>query len=109
MNTQPIKLCARTDIPEGEMIETSVPGTDNSLLLVSTKGAIRAFQNKCPHMDIPLCQGAFDGEVITCTEHLWQFDAQTGAGIEPEDAKLQQYPVSVIGDEVFVELPEAAE
>ena len=68
MNTQPIKLCARTDIPEGEMIEMSVPGTDNSLLLVSTKGAIRAFQNKCPHMDIPLCQGAFDGEVITCTE-----------------------------------------
>ena len=51
MNTQPIKLCARTDIPEGEMIEMSVPGTDNSLLLVSTKGAIRAFQNKCPHMD----------------------------------------------------------
>ena len=45
MNTQPIKLCARTDIPEGEMIEMSVPGTDNSLLLVSTKGAIRAFQN----------------------------------------------------------------
>jgi hypothetical protein len=36
MNTQPIKLCARTDIPEGEMIEMSVPGTDNSLLLVST-------------------------------------------------------------------------
>jgi len=91
------------------MIEMSVTGTDNSLLLVSTKGAIRAFQNKCPHMDIPLCQGAFDGEVITCTEHLWQFDAQTGAWIEPEDAKLQQYPVSVIGDEVFVELPEAAE
>lgn len=44
MNTQPIKLCARTDIPEGEMIEMSVPGTDNSLLLVSTKGAIRAFR-----------------------------------------------------------------
>ena len=74
MNTQPIKLCARTDIPEGEMIEMSVPGTDNSLLLVSTKGAIRAFQNKCPHMDIPLCQGAFDGDSTAC-------NAVCGSGI----------------------------
>ena len=46
MNTQPIKLCARTDIPEGEMIEMSVPGTDKRLHLAFTKGANRDFQNK---------------------------------------------------------------
>ena len=103
MSAQLIKVCSPSDIPDGEMVEMPLLGAETTILLVRVHGVIRAFQSKCTHMDIPLCHGAFDGEISTCLEHLWQFDATSGAGIDPEDTRLQQHNVSVINSEVFVE------
>ena len=90
MSAQLIKVCSTSDIPDGEMVEMPLLGAETTILLVRVHGVI-------------LCHGAFDGEIITCLEHLWQFDATSGAGIDPEDTRLQQHNVSVINSEVFVE------
>jgi toluene monooxygenase system ferredoxin subunit len=33
----------------------------------------------CPHQEVALCEGLFDGTVLTCHQHLWQWDIRSGA------------------------------
>ena len=96
------KVCTVDDLWEGEMESFTVNGHD--ILLVSAEGGeIKAFQGICPHQDIPLVEGKFDGKKVICRAHLWQFDATTGLGINPSDCALAEYPVKLDGDDVYVE------
>jgi toluene monooxygenase system ferredoxin subunit len=96
------KVCSVEDLWEGEMEAFTVNGHD-IMLVCAEGGAIKAFQGMCPHQDIALAEGKFDGKKVICRAHLWQFDASTGKGINPDDCALAEYPVKVEGDDVFVE------
>ena len=97
------KVCAVDDLWEGDMESFEVDGTEILLVCVDDK-TIKAFQGMCPHQDIPLAEGKFDGKTVVCRAHLWQFDACTGKGINPADCALAEYPVKVSGDEVLVDV-----
>ena len=56
----------------------------------------------CPHQDVALCEGLFDGSVLTCHQHLWQWDIRTGAPMGLAEAPLERYDVSVEGDAIYV-------
>lgn len=76
----------------------------HEVLLVSpVDGGIRAFQGACPHQDIPLVEGKFDGKVVICRAHQWVFDGCTGEGINPANCRLAEYPVKVEGEVVLVD------
>ncbi|KAB0583924.1 Rieske 2Fe-2S domain-containing protein [Ideonella dechloratans] len=96
------KVCTLDEVWEGEMTEVEVGG-HVIVLLGMDGGEVRAFQGVCPHQDIPLCEGKFDGKVLMCRAHQWTFDAQTGAGINPGDCRLAQYPVRIEGEDVLVD------
>lgn len=95
------KACTLDDVWEGEMTEVEIG--EHVIVLVGLEGGeIRAYQGTCPHQEIPLCEGKFDGRVLTCRAHQWTFDARTGEGINPGDCRLARYPVQVEGDDVLV-------
>lgn len=96
------KVCTLNELWEGEMESFNIDGQE-ILLVCAEGGDITAFQGICPHQDIPLIEGKFDGKKIICRAHLWQFDACTGKGINPDDCALAQYPVRVVGEDVLVE------
>lgn len=97
------KACTLDEVWEGEMTEVDVG--EHQVLLVGLEGGdVRAFQAVCPHQDIPLSEGKFDGKVLMCRAHQWTFDARTGLGINPGDCRLAEYPVRVDGDDVLVEV-----
>ena len=96
------KVCTLDELWEGEMESFEVDGQE-ILLVCAEGGDIKAFQGICPHQDIPLIEGSFDGKKIICRAHLWQFDACNGKGINPDDCALAEYPVKVDGDDVLVE------
>ncbi|WP_374324831.1 Rieske 2Fe-2S domain-containing protein [Azonexus sp.] len=95
------KVCTVDDLWEGEMEAFSVNGHE-VLLVCAEGGAVKAFQGMCPHQDISLAEGKFDGEKIICRAHLWQFAACNGKGINPADCALAEYPVQVDGDDILV-------
>jgi toluene monooxygenase system ferredoxin subunit len=97
------KSCDLDDLWEGEMLEVDV-GERSVLLVRLDGGEVRAFQAACPHQDIPLSEGKFDGSVLMCRAHQWTFDASTGVGINPGNCRLAEYPVRIEGDAVMVEV-----
>lgn len=95
------KVCTVDDLWEGEMEAFSVNGHE-VLLVCAEGGAVKAFQGMCPHQDISLAEGKFDGEKIICRAHLWQFAACNGKGINPADCALAEYPVKLEGDDILI-------
>jgi toluene monooxygenase system ferredoxin subunit len=81
------------DLWEGDMDPVDVQGT--KVLLVNVDGEVRAYQNRCPHQAWALDEGDFDGATLTCVRHMWQFDAASGQGVNPNDCSLNGYPCEV--------------
>ena len=79
---------------------------DYEIVLVNTGGEANAYYGLCPHALGRLGDGEFDGKVITCHHHLWQFDARTGEGLNPRGACLLRFPVFIENGEVIVTVPE---
>ncbi|MEX3816058.1 Rieske 2Fe-2S domain-containing protein [Paraburkholderia sp. BR13439] len=95
------KVCTLDDLWEAEMTEVEVDG--HVIVLVRPEGGEpRGFQGICPHRDIRLVEGKFDGRVLTCRAHQWTFDANTGKGINPGDCRLAEYAVKLQGDDLLI-------
>jgi len=97
------RVCAEDDVWEGEMSFQVLPD-GMAVLLVNPDGRIRAFQGVCPHQATLLADADFDGEIITCPGHLWEFDACSGAGINPANSRLREYPSCVRSGELFIQI-----
>ncbi|BBX61466.1 hypothetical protein MSAS_06400 [Mycobacterium saskatchewanense] len=79
---------------------------DLPILLVHLRsGELRAFAGTCPHAGFPLADGDVEGSVLTCSAHSWEFDLDTGAGLNPDNCRLQPYQVRRDGDHIVVALP----
>jgi toluene monooxygenase system ferredoxin subunit len=73
-------------------------------LLVARAGdGCFAYQAVCPHQDVALCEGLYDGATLTCHMHLWQWDITTGAPIGLAEAPLERYDLTIEGPSVYVE------
>jgi toluene monooxygenase system ferredoxin subunit len=77
---------------------------DTAILLLRIDGQFHAYQGRCPHQGAALAEGEFDGELITCGAHRWQFDARNGRGVNPKSACLKRFPVHVVERKVLVEV-----
>ncbi len=83
------------------MIECEAEG-GLALLVVNSGDDYFAYQALCPHQDAPLCEGLYDGTVLTCHQHLWQWDIRTGAPMGLAEEALESFPVQVEGDSIYV-------
>jgi len=98
------KICTLDDVWEGDMASFETQDGTEILLVFADGGELRAFQNICPHQHFELIEGTLDGNVLTCRAHLWQFDADSGAGVNPKDCALAVYPLKIDGDDVYVDV-----
>jgi nitrite reductase/ring-hydroxylating ferredoxin subunit/(2Fe-2S) ferredoxin len=94
------RVCAAADVPVNGLKEVTANGT--SVLVVNTGSGFCAFQSLCPHEAIPLADGVCDGTVLTCLEHMWQFDVKTGAPLGDAQEGLKSFPSKEENGEVFV-------
>lgn len=90
------------DLPENELVEKAVKGI--TVLLLRYNDQVFAFPPSCPHMEEPLKNGMFDEDegVITCTKHLWQWDAKTGEAVGLAECPLLKYQLKVAEGRVLL-------
>ena len=96
-----IFVCPRSQVPANGMVECAVEG-GVKLLVANAGEEYFAYQAMCPHQEVALCEGLYDGSVLTCHQHLWQWDIRTGAAIGLAEAPLESFPVQVEGDSIYV-------
>ncbi len=89
------------EIPANGLKECEAEG-GLKLLVANSGSEYFAVQAICPHQDVALCEGLFDGSVLTCHQHLWQWDIRTGAPMGLAEAPLERYDVTVEGDAIYV-------
>jgi toluene monooxygenase system ferredoxin subunit len=95
------RVCERGAVPDGGMkqfaLDTGLP-----ILVVNAGGEFFAYQAFCPHEEVKLEDGVHDGSVLTCLEHLWQFDLRTGAPQGDAECGLQTYRLKEEGGSLQV-------
>jgi toluene monooxygenase system ferredoxin subunit len=95
-------ICRTGDVPANGLKECEVEG-GLKLLVANSGSEYFAVQAICPHQEVALCEGMYDGSVLTCHQHLWQWDIRTGAPIGIAEAPLERYDVTVEGDAIYVD------
>lgn len=96
-----VQICRRADVPDNGTKECDAPG-GIKVLVANSGGEYFACQAMCPHQDVALCEGLFDGAVLTCHQHLWQWDIRTGAPIGLAEMPLECYKVECDEDAVYI-------
>lgn len=98
----PWKMACRTeDVPESGLKECALEG-GGRVLIVRAGEEYFAYQASCPHQEVPLEEGFYDGDVLTCHQHLWQFDVRSGEPLGIAEEPLQGYPLKREEDVLYV-------
>ncbi|HVL09282.1 MAG TPA: Rieske 2Fe-2S domain-containing protein [Burkholderiaceae bacterium] len=101
-----IHICKAEDIPANGMKSYDID--DGTKVLVANAGeCYYAYQGLCPHQDVCLDEGYFDGSTLTCHQHLWQWDITTGDAIGLAEAPLERYDIDVQDGDIFLVRSEA--
>jgi toluene monooxygenase system ferredoxin subunit len=82
-------------------------GEGLKVLIASSGEAYFACQATCPHQDVALAEGLYDGSVLTCHQHLWQWDIRSGSPIGLAEMPLECFKVEMDNDSIYVDTPGA--
>ena|SRR5215469_16971365 len=93
----------RSEISPGTTRRVVIDG--NEILICNVDGNIYAIEDVCTHDGGPLDQGELEGEVVVCPRHGATFDVRTGDALTlPAVVPLLTYPVTLEGDDVYLEV-----
>jgi toluene monooxygenase system ferredoxin subunit len=70
------KVCSLSDLRANELRPQEINGIP--VLVVNGSSRRMVIPQSCPHMSNSLAEGVFDGHVLTCTKHLWQWSIDAG-------------------------------
>lgn len=96
-----IRLCKAEDVESGTMQVVDLDAK-SFLVLRNLDGSSTVVPPSCPHMTAELCEGFFDGEVLTCAKHLWQWTSKDGRMHGIAEAPLLMYPSRIQGDAIEI-------
>jgi 3-phenylpropionate/trans-cinnamate dioxygenase ferredoxin subunit len=97
------RACTLSDLPEEGAIKVHLAGQD--ICVARSEGKVYAIYDTCSHADVSLSEGDVEDGTVECWLHGSRFDLRTGTPIGlPATKPVRTYPVTVIGDEVFLKL-----
>ena len=74
------------------------------VIVTRVDGELFACPGVCPHEDVALADGYLFGTAIVCQAHAYAFDLRTGRCRHDAGLELRRYPITIIGDDVWVDL-----
>ncbi len=99
---QLVTVARAEEVPPGSA--RVVKAGDHELALYNVDGDFYATQGQCLHLKGPLGDGEFEGVVITCPWHGWQYDVRTGENEFDRAIQLETFEVIVEDGDVKVVL-----
>ncbi len=99
-----VRVCRLADVVPGELRAFPVTGVTWPVIVTYADSELVAVQGVCPHEDVPLADGDLEGTELVCRGHGYGFDLRTGTCTHDKTLSLRRYPITVVGDDVFVDL-----
>lgn len=102
-------LCEDHDLWADEMRFFEVDG-EKVLVWRDPEESLHAYSGVCPHQSRDLedtgerksFSGNDDQTTITCTAHSWEFDLESGEGLNPTGCQLNQYDIGIEDGQIYV-------
>jgi len=94
-------VCQAADVPS-EGLKEFETADGKPVLLLNAGSEYYACQAICPHLDTPLAEGMFDGTTLTCHQHLWQWDIETGEPKGLSELPLECFDIKEENGALFV-------
>ena len=101
-----VRVCAVDELPVGFARRFSVDGREVALVNLGEDG-VHALDAVCSHEHAWLDEGEVDTDegTIECPKHGSTFDVASGNALTlPAVAPVASYPVTVDGDEIWIEV-----
>ena len=99
-----VLVCRLADVAVGELRAFPVTGVTWPVIVTYVGGALVAVPGVCPHEDVGLANGELDEDCLVCPGHAYRFDLRSGKCQHDATLELRRYPITVVGDEVWVDL-----
>ncbi len=99
-----VRVCRVDEVVDGELCGFAVPGATWPVMVTRIDDEIVATTSVCPHEDVSLLAGSYDGGAVTCPGHAYEFDLRTGRCQHDRTLALRRYRVTLIADEVWIDL-----
>ncbi len=99
-----VRVCRLADVVDDELRAFPVAGVTWPVIVTRVGGELVACPGVCPHEDVALADGDLEGATITCPGHGYKFDLHTGRCRHDPGLELRRYPITIVGDEVWVDL-----
>lgn len=94
------------EIDDEDVIDVELDG--RTIALYFAKGQYFATDGICSHEHAYLADGFVFGTTVECPKHQGRFDIRTGqAKAAPACLAIRTYPVTVVGEDIFVQLDPA--
>ena len=105
--TAPIRIAPLDAFPEGEGVRVEVG--EHRVAMFRIDREIYAIGDRCSHAEASLAEGELFDFSVECPRHGSEFDIRTGKPTSlPATSPVPVYTVSVIDDEVFLEIGDAS-
>ena len=100
-----VRVCRIDEVVAGELRGFAVANVTWPVMVTTVDDQIVAFPGVCPHDDVSLVDyGVREDQQVRCRVHGYRFDLRTGACEHAPGLHLRRYRVSLVGDEIWVDL-----
>ena len=99
-----VRVCKLVEVIPDQLTAFAVAGVTWPVIVTIVDGDLVAVPGVCPHEDVGLAGGALYGGAIVCPGHGWAFDLRTGRCKHEPALELRRYPITLVGDDVWVDL-----
>lgn len=89
------------DLPEGAMAAAETGSLH--VVLCRHRGAVHAYEDRCPHAGGPLSHGNFTGGRLICPWHAWEFVCESGSWDANPDVALRRLPVKIEDGRIWID------
>ncbi|MDB4963480.1 MAG: Rieske (2Fe-2S) iron-sulfur domain protein [Myxococcales bacterium] len=99
-----VRVCLLSEVIPDELNEFKVKGVTWPVIVTIAEGQMFACAGVCPHEDVPLINGLLHEKTLVCGAHFYGFNLVTGRCTHDATLELRRYPITLVGDEVWVDL-----
>jgi nitrite reductase/ring-hydroxylating ferredoxin subunit len=99
-----VRVCKLAEVVDDQLRAFPVKGVTWPVLVTRVDGTLYAVPGVCPHEDVALFDGDLEGCTIRCPGHSYEFDLQTGRCLHDSTLHLRRYPVTIVDDDLYVDL-----